>query len=96
MDIAAGEYQLTGLTKINIVLGKNGCGKSTLLKAVENGLTTGGRKRYITPERGGVLTYQPSVEQNLTSNVNWLGESCRANQFNQFREQASCSFVALS
>ncbi len=76
-------------------MGKNGCGKSTLLKAVENELTTDGRKRYITPERGGVLIYQPNVEQNLTSDVNWLGASRRANQFNQFREQSVVQFRRL-
>jgi energy-coupling factor transporter ATP-binding protein EcfA2 len=95
MEITAGEYQLTDLTKINVVLGKNGCGKSTLLKAVENGLATDGHKRYITPERGGVLIYQPNVEQNLTSDVNWLGSSRRANQFNQFREQSVVQFRRL-
>jgi predicted ATPase len=95
MDIAAGEYQLTNLTKINVVLGKNGCGKSTLLKAVEDGLTTDGRKRYITPERGGVLSYEPNVEQNLTSNEQWLGVTRRANQFNQFREQSVVQFRRL-
>ena len=95
MDIAAGEYQLTNLTKLNVVLGKNGCGKSTLLKAIDAGLTTDGHKRYITPERGGVLSYQPNVEQNVTSNVNWLGTSRRANQFNQFREQSVVQFRRL-
>jgi energy-coupling factor transporter ATP-binding protein EcfA2 len=95
MDIAAGEYQLTNLTKISVVLGKNGCGKSTLLKAVENELTTDGRKRYITPERGGVLSYQPNVEQNLTENESWLGNSRRNNQFNQFREQSVVQFRRL-
>ncbi|HEY5342689.1 MAG TPA: AAA family ATPase [Solirubrobacteraceae bacterium] len=95
MDIAAGEYQLKTLTKVNVVLGKNGCGKSTLLKAVENGLTTDGHKRYITPERGGVLIYQPNVEQNLTENVNWLENTRRNNQFNQFREQSVVQFRRL-
>jgi ABC-type branched-subunit amino acid transport system ATPase component len=95
MDIVVGEYQLTNLTKINVLLGKNGCGKSTLLKAVENGLTTDGHKRYITPERGGVLTYQPNVEQNFTENENWLGNSRRNNQFNQFREQSVVQFRRL-
>jgi energy-coupling factor transporter ATP-binding protein EcfA2 len=95
MDIVTGEYQLTNLTKINVVLGKNGCGKSTLLKTVESGFTTDGHKRYITPERGGVLVYQPSVEQNLTSDANWIDTSRRANQFNQFREQSVVQFRRL-
>ncbi len=95
MEITAGEYRLSNLTKINVVLGKNGCGKSTLLKSVENGLTTDGHKRYITPERGGVLVYQPNVEQNISSDANWLGASRRANQFSQFREQSVVQFRRL-
>jgi ABC-type cobalamin/Fe3+-siderophores transport system ATPase subunit len=58
MDISASDYELKALAKINVILGKNGCGKSTLLKAFEQALRTEGDKKYITPERGGVLTYE--------------------------------------
>ena len=36
-----------------------------------------GKSKYITPERGGALTYEAGVEQNLTTNINWLsGQRC--------------------
>jgi ABC-type phosphate transport system ATPase subunit len=95
MDIDTGGYRLTNLTKINVILGKNGCGKSTLLKAVERTLDADGFKKYITPERGGVLIYEPNVEQNLNSNAGWLGELRRQNQFPQFRQQSIVQFRRL-
>lgn len=61
------EFNLTGLSKINVLLGKNGSGKSTLLKKVERRLTTqnSGEINYVTPERGGSLRYEAGVEQNM-------------------------------
>lgn len=95
MDISASDYELKALAKINVILGKNGCGKSTLLKAFEQSLQTEGDKKYITPERGGVLTYEPNVEQNWTANAAWLGETRRRNQARQFREQSIVQFRRL-
>jgi ABC-type cobalamin/Fe3+-siderophores transport system ATPase subunit len=92
MDIHASTYQLANLTRINVILGKNGCGKSTLLKAVESNLVTAGARRYITPERGGVLSYEPNVELNLNNNLQWLGNSRRRNQAEQFRQQSVAQF----
>ena len=61
MYIQAEQDTLMHLRRINIVLGKNGCGKSTLLKALDRVTSSQpaefGHVRYITPERGGVLTY---------------------------------------
>ena len=50
--IQDGQFNLTNLSKINILLGKNGCGKSTLLKKIEEYLTTQniGEVNYVTPE----------------------------------------------
>src|ERR1700722_17056151 len=89
MNIETNGYQLEGLRSVNVILGKNGCGKSTLLKDVESSLVNqnGWKTTYITPERGGNLVYQPNVEANVTSNADWMPQTRRANQFNQFREQ---------
>ena len=97
MDIKVGDYHLGNLTLVSVVLGKNGCGKSTLLKDVERGLTDPnvGRKKYVTPERGGVLVYEPNVDNNMSSNANWLEKSRRVNQFGQFREQSVAQFRKL-
>lgn len=93
-----GNYSLKNLSRVNILVGKNGCGKSTLLKKVEEALLRDsdiGKVRYITPERGGRLQYQPNVEQNILNDTNWLSQSRRANQFIQFREQSMVHYRKL-
>jgi ABC-type multidrug transport system ATPase subunit len=91
-------HSLSGLAKINILLGKNGCGKSRLLKHIEQALrnrTGYGAVRYISPERGGLLQYDPNIEHNLTSNQSWLADSRRQNQAEQFRRQSAAQFRRL-
>lgn len=91
-------YTLNNLSKINIVLGKNGCGKSTALKKVQQAIETDaeiGNTKYITPERGGALKYDPRIEQNTSSNANWLPQMLRKNQFSQFKEQTVLQFRKL-
>jgi energy-coupling factor transporter ATP-binding protein EcfA2 len=97
MELTTGAYALHGLSSINVILGKNGCGKSTLLKAAESQLSNQPewKTTYITPERGGMLVYQPNVEANIASNNRWLADSRRANQFNQFREQTLYQYRML-
>ena len=68
--IYEGQYNLTGLSKINILLGKNGCGKSTLLKKIDQFFPndTKGEINYVTPERGGSLKYN-SVLSKMTQTM---------------------------
>ena len=58
--IQEGHFNLTGLSKINILLGKNGSGKSTLLKKITSNFTHDlkGELNYVTPERGGSLKFK--------------------------------------
>ncbi len=92
-------YTLKNLNKINILLGKNGCGKSYLLRQVEQGLSGKGdmygKRKYITPERGGSLVYEAGIEQNTISNPTWLSDTRRKNQFIQFRQQSVAQFRKL-
>jgi len=90
-------FNLYDLSKVNIVLGKNGCGKSTILKKIEQTLDTDdafGNTKYISPERGGALTFDAGVAQN-TSNRNWLTGQLRKNQFTQFKQQTLIQFRKL-
>ena len=67
MDISFGEQRLEGLADINVVLGKNGVGKSRLLRAIDESLADQKASwivKYVSPERGGDLNFQASVEQN--------------------------------
>src|SRR5262245_16836418 len=99
MDIDSNRgFILKGLSKINVILGKNGCGKSHLLKEVEIGLQ--GRPefaetRYISPERGGFLNYEPSIEQDISENFRWMADTRRQNQTAKFKEQSTALFRRL-
>lgn len=82
-------YRLKGLGAVNVVLGKNGCGKSTLLKSIEQHLDGEdiGRKKYVPPERGGMLSFDGSIEANI-ANRDWMPSTRRVNQLQQFRQQS--------
>lgn len=92
-------YTLRNLNKINIILGKNGSGKSSMFRAIEPILSskteTYGKTKYITPERGGSLVYEAGIEQNLTSNANWLSGERRKNQARGFRQQSVAQYRRL-
>jgi energy-coupling factor transporter ATP-binding protein EcfA2 len=98
MDLEATPYKVLSLGSRNIIIGKNGCGKSTLLKALH--ATLRGRSdiktiRYLSPERGGTLQYEAGIEQNISGNPDWLDETRRQNQANQFRQQSAAQFRRL-
>ena len=81
---------------INIVLGKNGSGKSTLLRTMDSTLSSQSACiRYVTPERGGKLTYQGNIETNLANDPQWLTNTRRQNQWAQFREASVAEFRNL-
>jgi energy-coupling factor transporter ATP-binding protein EcfA2 len=95
IDLQIPGKKLLNLGGINVVIGKNGSGKSSLLKHIDG--TTAqlvsqlGEKaivRYVTPERGGVLEYDPNIERNTTSSPSWTKDVRRSNQFNQFKQQS--------
>lgn len=91
-------YSLNNLDKVNVILGKNGSGKSTALKKVEEVVAndeTIGKAKYISPERGGALKYDASVDTNINANPNWLLGQLRKNQFGQFKQQSVSQFRKL-
>lgn len=96
-------YRAKTVFRINVLLGKNGCGKSTALKSFEQAATgqaaTGqaqfGSIKYLTPERGGRLLYEPNVEQQISSSIQWLSDARRANRNEQFRQQSVVQFRKL-
>jgi predicted ATPase len=91
-------YTFRNLKKINIILGKNGCGKSSALKHVQLAVEAGEQiksSKYITPERGGALKHDPSLEQNAASSERWLPNRLRNNQFNLFKQQSVLQFRKL-
>lgn len=91
-------YSLRNLNRVNILLGKNGCGKSTLLRSIEGNVSTNaayGSMAYITPERGGSLTDNPNIEQNVANNPRHIPDARRRNQANDFKQQSVVNYRAL-
>lgn len=76
-----------------VLLGKNGSGKSTKLRELDS--TDALNTKYISPERGGSLKYNPGVDNNIATNANWLVQTRRKNRFEQFREQSAAQFRTL-
>lgn len=98
MDIQNTEgISLRNLAKNNVIIGKNGCGKSHILKSAEKLIDKEnfGLVRYVSPERGGQLNYLAHVDQNINSHPNWISESRRQNQSDNFRQQSMTLFRRL-
>ena len=55
-DLGGGQWELSGLTAITVLFGKNGSGKSRLLRALRD-LNTN-ECHYVVPERAGEMDYQ--------------------------------------
>ena len=87
---------IEGYDKINVILGKNGSGKSTLLRLMDQRLSNGQAcVRYITPERGGELTYDGNIETNRSNNPQWMTNTRRKNRWEQFRQSSVAEFRNL-
>jgi ABC-type branched-subunit amino acid transport system ATPase component len=97
MDIKVTDRELIGLGTLNVILGKNGVGKSELLRKIDASLETQRNDwfvKYISPERGGNLSFDASVEQNIRSE-NWMTSTRRRNRVDQFRNMSFHEFRNL-
>ena len=95
IDLGNGN-SIEGYDKINVILGKNGSGKSTLLRLMDQRLSNGQTcVRYITPERGGELTYDGGIETNRSNNPSWMTTNRRKNRWEQFRQSSVAEFRNL-
>ena len=93
--LKAGEYSLNNLSKINVVLGKNGCGKSRMLRQLDSGLEAPNIARYITPERGGSVIYEPGTESMINSDINWMRRRSEGNMSMEFRQESVAQYRNL-
>lgn len=79
--------------RFTILLGKNGSGKSTVLRNFDAQNQV--RTKYITPERGGTLQYDPGTDSNMAQNENWIIQDRRKNRTERFRQQSIAQFRNL-
>ena len=84
--LGGGQWILSDLTDVNVIFGKNSSGKSLLLRALFDELK--GQSQYISPERGGEVSYQQGiVEEELQENRR--GNQRRGkNQGTRFRQES--------
>jgi energy-coupling factor transporter ATP-binding protein EcfA2 len=95
IDLGNGS-SISGYENMNVILGRNGSGKSTILRLMDSVLIRSTACiRYITPERGGELTYDGNIETNRSNNPNWMPEVRRRNRFEQFRQSSVAEFRNL-
>lgn len=96
MDIQTSAVTLQSLAAINIILGKNGVGKSNLLREIDRHYQGDPAffLKYISPERGGELSFNASVEQNIR-NANWALDARRRNRVDDFRHMSFAEYKNL-
>lgn len=98
MNIEVAGKKLTNVGKINVLLGKNGSGKSSLLRILEQSkqqLPHFGSARYITPERGGQLTYEGGIETTIATSPGWADDVRRSNRYDSFRQMSVTEYRRL-
>lgn len=85
--------QIISENRFTVLLGKNGAGKSTLLRSVDSSEQFS--SKYISPERGGTLVYDPGVDQAIFHDKHWMVNDRRKNRTEQFRQQSAAQFRNL-
>ncbi len=85
--------ELVSSARFTLFLGKNGSGKSTLLRSLDSSNRFG--TKYISPERGGTLKYDPNVDLNMSNNERWIVDDRRKNRTEHFRQQSTAQFRNL-
>ena len=93
-EIKLEKVELTNLSQINILMGKNGSGKSNLLRLIDSSFNY--PSSYITPERGGSLMFQSGVEEQTIGNPRHLTDTRRNNQHANFKQQSFALFRKLA
>jgi predicted ATPase len=87
-ELVASGATISGLTNINLILGRNGVGKSRFLRSLEERLANDDEfnVRYLSPERAGVFQKGGTVEANMQTNKHWLRMSRNRNQAGDFKQ----------
>ena len=94
-SLTTSNYELKNLSKINIILGKNGCGKSTILREIAGCSLDKTLIKYITPQRGGELSFESGIEQTMLNNIGWLDQTRKNNHSTNFKQQTIAQYKNL-
>jgi hypothetical protein len=99
MEIKVSNKILSNISQVNILLGKNGCGKSSLLRLIDSQSKDIALQfpsiKYISPERGGELSYDSGIEQNILNNSEWLSLTRRKDHDQNFRQKSLAQLRSL-
>jgi energy-coupling factor transporter ATP-binding protein EcfA2 len=85
--------ELIERARFTVLIGKNGVGKSSLLRTLSNAVNPS--IKYVSPERGGTLKYDPNVDNTIANNPDWTRATRQTNRFDQFRQQSAALFRNL-
>lgn len=88
--IVDNNFNLSELEQINVVVGRNGSGKSTLFRKIVQNLRANPAYNVslVSPERGGLLVVESSLQQQLRQNPGWVLDGRRQNRSDNFRQVA--------
>jgi len=87
-ELRAAQHVILNLTNLNVIVGRNGAGKSRFVRALDGycrGKPDIFNAKYVSPERGGTLRQDPSFENNITQNSQYLFNVRNRNQDNSFK-----------
>jgi len=82
-QLGGGQWQLTNLSPITVLFGKNGSGKSLFLRGLRDLQIAG--SHYVIPERTGNLTFEPSFLQQQIDPQQRRNQSS-GNFLNEYRQ----------
>jgi hypothetical protein len=92
-QLAGGGFTLINIAALNIIAGRNGSGKSRFLRGLSSLRTQAPKDpffvRYISPERAGLFQFEPTIEQNLRHDKNWVETDRNANQSGNFKQASA-------
>ena len=71
--LGSGQWSLSRLNKINVILGRNGSGKSQLLRSLRD--SSPESSHYVVPERTGEISFEPGL---MTEVINPQGRRNRS------------------
>jgi ATPase subunit of ABC transporter with duplicated ATPase domains len=82
--LGGGQWRLSRLNAVNVVLGRNGCGKSQLLRTLRD--RSMAASHYVVPERTGEIQFEAGLMVEVLD-ANRRRERSRGNFSSNYRQE---------